>query len=330
MIDIREQVMRGAAIADEGKFDFDRTKFLNGSEAGGCIRKQWYDKHGAEQAEQDWGYARRGSHGEKYLVENLIQSNVPIALTGKEQWSIQDKKRRISVTPDGLIQYDDEWIPVEFKTIDPRTNRNYLPKEQHVTQLQIAMEMIDEQMDRLPGVKMDHGLLVYMDASNFNDITQHVVTRDKSILDRMAKRAKKVLDTVDVAVLDREGKRNGGKECQTMCAFKGVCGVTAEDASSRKRANRGSNMDGAAVRYMELKDQEAAISVEKATLSEDIKNELHTRKVNRGVVGNIEVSLSVAKGRASLDRKRVAAAGIDLSPFETVGASSERLTLKRV
>ena len=89
-------------------------------------------------------------------------------------------------------------------------------------------------------------------------------------------------------------------------------------------------MDGAATRYMEIKDTEDALKTEKANLAEIIKNELHSRSVNKGIVGDIEVSLSVSKGRASLDRKAVAAAGIDLSPFEKVGAPSERLTLKRV
>ena len=115
-----------------------------------------------------------------------------------------------------------------------------------------------------------------------------------------------------------------------MCPFKSACGVSSEDASSRKRANRGSNMDKAAVRYMDIKDSIDTLKVEQDGLKEDIKNELHARKVNKGVVGNIEVSLAIAKGRASLDKKAVKAAGIDLSPFETVGPSSERLTLKRI
>ena len=179
-------------------------------------------------------------------------------------------------------------------------------------------------------MKLSRGLLIYIDASNYDDITQHVIPYDEGILDRMAKRAKKILNTKDVASLDREGQRSGGKECRTMCSFRATCGVTSETASSRKRANRGSNMDTAAIRYMEIKDKLDAMKAEQANLKEDIKNELPARKVTKAIVGNIEVSLSISKGRASLDRKAVKAAGIDLSPFETVGLSSERLTLKRV
>ena len=330
---IKTQVMRGAEISELDKFtSYDRNKFLNASEAGTCIRKQWYSKHTPEVGEpQSWGYARRGTHMEKYVIEMLKLANVPLLLGGMRitPLTIQDKKRRISATPDDCITYEDEWIPLEIKSIDPRTNRDNLPRAAHVTQLQIGMALLNE-YKKPTGVQLSRGLLIYIDASNYDDITQHIIPYDEGILDRMAKRAKKILNTKDVASLDREGQRSGGKECRTMCSFRATCGVTAETASSRKRANRGSNMDTAAIRYMEIKDKLDAMKAEQDNLKEDIKNELHARKVNKGIVGNIEVSLSISKGRASLDRKAVKAAGIDLSPFETVGLSSERLTLKRV
>lgn len=327
MINIQEQVIRGAELREEGKFNFDRKAYLNASEAAYCIRKQWYSKHQPDaEEEQQWGWARRGIHGEKYLVDALRAVNVPIINAWPEQWSMQDDDLRISCTPDGYIAYDDEWLGIEFKTIDPRTNRNYLPKAPHVTQLQICMAMIDKQIDN-PGI--NKGILVYMDASNYDDIIQYEIEADHSILKKMERRANKVLNAKDPSTLDREGKRDGGKECSTMCGFKDICGVTSEATPGKKRANRGSNFDATALRFMELKDQEDAIKAEKSRLSEDIKNELHARQVNKAVVGNIDVSLSVSKGRASLDKKAVAAAGIDLSPFETVGAPVESLTLKR-
>jgi len=328
MVNIKEQVIRGSGILEEGKFSFDRSKYLNGSEAMTCIRKQWYKKfQPEEEAEQDWGYARRGIHGEKFLVESLVAANVPLTMAGKEQVSWQDEKRRISSTPDGVIQYDDEWVVPEFKTVSPYTNKSKLPRVPHVAQLQIAMEMIDLNIDRPDGVGL-RGLLVYMDCSNFFDITEVSVKRDKTILDKMAKRASQIFRTKDVGNLDREGKRAGGAECRTMCSFTEVCGVDVEVASTR-RATRGSTFDGSALRYMELKDAEEVIKIEKATLQEEIKNGLKQRSTTKAVVGNIEVWLSITKGRASLDKAAVKRAGIDLSPFEKIGAPSERLTVKR-
>ena len=71
MIDIKNQVVRGAELLDAGKFDDDiRNNHMNASEADGCIRKQWYSKHDTPKEEEMWGYARRGQHGEKYLELN--------------------------------------------------------------------------------------------------------------------------------------------------------------------------------------------------------------------------------------------------------------------
>jgi len=328
-MNFKEQIIRGSSILEEGKFDdTERKKWLNGSEAMTCIRKQWYAKNDAPQADQDWGFARRGSHGEKFIVESLIAANVPLAYAGADQQTWKDEKRSISSTPDGILQYDDEWIVPEFKTIDPRTNKGKLPKPAHITQLEIAMAMIDQKIDRPDHVKL-RGVLVYMDASNYYDVIQFDVPFNAGILDNMAKRAAKIFRTKDVANLDREGKRDGGNECKTMCPYTKVCGVTMEADADRGKANKGSQLDGSAAQYMALSDTEATIKSQKATLREDILKELHKRNAKTLIVGGLAVSVSVAKGRASLNRKAVAAAGIDLSPFETIGQPSERLTVKR-
>ena len=68
-------IARGADIVD-GRRAFDpaiRSKYMNASEAGTCIRQQWYRKNAPELAEgeEKWGYARRGRKAEEYLVEVL-------------------------------------------------------------------------------------------------------------------------------------------------------------------------------------------------------------------------------------------------------------------
>ena len=67
---MKNLIMQGrSAIEARHDWGFDRTEFLNSSEAGDCIRKIWYGKHTPEAAEeQDWGFARRGSHGEGYVT----------------------------------------------------------------------------------------------------------------------------------------------------------------------------------------------------------------------------------------------------------------------
>ena len=171
--------------------------------------------------------------------------------------------------------------------------------------------------------RLKRGRILYIDASNYNDIIEFEVQADDTILDRYAAKAAKVFRTKSVDGLDREGKRLG--TC-TYCAFKTACGVDVAQPSSRKTP---SSVSKAAKRYMEVRDSEEAIKLEKAALSEELKALLGSMNMNSTVVDGVEVKMTTVKGRESLDKKAVAKAGIDLSPFTTVGAPSVRLNVKR-
>jgi CRISPR/Cas system-associated exonuclease Cas4 (RecB family) len=319
---MKNLIMQGrSAIEARHDWGFDRTEFLNSSEAGDCIRKIWYSKHTPEAAaEQDWGYARRGSHGESYVTDSLAANNsVALDMIGDNQRSLQDKKRRLSATPDGVIKIGDgDWEGLEIKTIDPRTNLRNLPKTNHLIQFKIAMALVNQETD----YTVTQGRLLYMDASNFNAIQEFKIGVNNGILDSYAKKAKRVFTAPSADGLDREGKRDGG--CK-FCSFTEVCGVSA---APRKRVTGGAS--GSAVRYVTIKDEIDTLKAEQDSLKEDLKGELALRGTDKLIAGDIEVSISQAKGRASLNRKAVAAAGIDLSPYETVGAPSERLTVQRI
>lgn len=332
-MNFQESIINGGEALFARDFGFDRSKYLNASEALNCIRKQWY-RHHTPEAEidepKDRGYARRGAHGEKFVVDALRAANEPLEMAGKDQWSMQDEKRKVSSTPDGYLAYPTEWCGLEIKTIDPRTNRANLPRPAHVGQLQIAMALIDQNIDRPDGVTLERGYLLYMDASNYYDVVDFEVAFDHTILDRMAKRASKVLRSKSDANLDREGKTQGGKECKT-CGFREICGVDVKAlGKGRKRANRGSAFDDAATRYMEIKDEKERLDNEMEGLKEDMKLGLRRRSTVEAKVGNISVTLQTVAGRTTLDKKAVKAAGIDLTPFEKRGADSERLTVKRI
>jgi len=322
---LRDAVLRGADIHESRKeWGFNRTTYLNSSEADSCIRSIWYSKHRPEEAaEQDWGYARRGHAVERYIIDSLsILNDVSLDLVGAGQVSLQDEERRLSATPDGVIRFGDgDWLGLEVKSIDPRTNTGRLPKPAHITQIRIAMALLNQQRD----YNLKHGYLLYVDASNFNRMFEFVIDVDDRILDVYAKKAKRVFSAVTDTVLDREGKRTG--ECK-YCAFSAICGVAAGESKTPRPQARPAGFDATVLRYAELQDTEAAIKAEKDSLKEDMKSVLQT--AGHMIVGNIEVSMSLAKGRASLDRKAVAAAGIDLTPFEKIGAPVERLSVKRV
>ena len=323
---IKDLILHGAqALDDTEGFGIDRSKYLNASTADSCIRKQWFERN-LPPVDQDWGFARRGKQGELYLVDCLSASGAQMVYAGDDQVSIVSDEHRISATPDGYLQTEGGWLAIEFKTIDPRTNRNYLPRTDHVTQLQIGMELAHLQDADFP--KPVSGKVIYMDASNYNDILEFDVPRDRDILDRLAPRAKKMLNAKSADRLDREGKRSG--ECKKYggCPFAEQCGIEIEGEATVSRGNRGSGLDGAVQAYVLAKGDEAEAKARKDAAAEDIKTELKARNAKELIVGNHKVSMTSVAGRRSYDWKEMEKAGIDLSPFMSTGKPSERLTVE--
>jgi len=321
--DLKSAILRGADVIDARKtWSVDRSKYLNASEALSCIRKQWFAKHEPSTAAEDWGFARRGTHGEKYVVEMLRASGIELMFAGEDQESVADEDTRISATPDGvLFNASSAHIVLEIKTIDPRTNRANLPRAGHVAQIQIGMELLR----KVRGLDIESGLIVYMDASNFNQLDVYVVERNPEILTPMSVRALQVLRTRNVDRLDREGRSSG--ECKT-CHYAARCGIDLTETKASTRSNRGSQLDAIVQRYVEIKEAQDQLSDEKDKIAEEIKEELRKRNTASTIVGDIEIELASVAGRSSLDQKAMEKAGIDLTPFKKIGLPSERLTVK--
>ena len=321
--DLKSAILRGADVIDARKtWSVDRSKYLNASEALSCIRKQWFAKHEPSTAAEDWGFARRGTHGEKYVVEMLRASGLELAYAGEDQESVADDELRISATPDGVLwNASGAHIALEIKTIDPRTNRSNLPRAGHVAQIQLGMELVR----KVRGLDIESGLIVYMDASNFNQLDVYPVARNPEILTSMSVRAGQVLRTRNVDRLDREGRSSG--ECKT-CPYAARCGVDLTETKAFTRSNRGSQLDAIVQRYVEIKETQDELSEEKDKIAEEIKEELRKRNTASTIVGDIEIELASVAGRSSLDQKAMEKAGIDLTPFKKIGLPSERLTVK--
>ena len=323
---IKDIILGGAqALDDVEGFSIDRSKYMNASTADSCIRKQWFERN-LPPVEQDWGFARRGKQGELYLVDCLRAAGAELMYCGDEQVSIVSEEYKISATPDGYMKVDGEWVAMEFKTIDPRTNRNYLPKGEHVTQLRIGMALAHQQPGDWP--KPARGVIVYMDASNYNDIIEFDVELDLDLLPHLSTRAAKMLRSKSVDKLDREGKRTG--ECKKYggCPFKEQCGVEIEGEAKVTRGNAGSKLDAAVQAYTLAQADEADAKARLADAGETIKSELKARNAPELIVGNHRVSMTPVAGRRSYDWKKMEKAGIDLSPFMTTGKPSERLTVE--
>lgn len=330
---IREAILRGADAYDARRaFDeTERAEVMNASEALTCIRKQWYSKNGAEEDKpQDWGYARRGSHGERYIVERLRLANVPTLFTGDEQVRIVDEDLQMACTPDGLVQIDGDWYAAEFKTIDPRTNLSNLPREEHVRQVQIAAAMFEKHKDEFPeldGCSIKGCVLVYMDASNYNAIHEFMVPLKPKVLNQLKGRASRLLKTKDAARLPREGKEAGGRECQQRCSFNRVCGVDGAGTSTAQGRAGGADMAKQVDEYMLGRSIEQDGKARKEAAAELIKTQLKKIGVSRVEVDGVTVSLSSRAGSVAYAKVvKDHCPGVDLEPYR--GASSETLTVK--
>ena len=278
------------------------------------------------------GYAKRGKIIEAYIVEALRTANVPLDHAGDDQVELVMNSNLIACTPDGLILTKPDLgdgkrqgIALEIKTIDPRTNRAYLPKAKHSVQVRLAGRAFEEQ-----GIEIVDCWVLYVDASNLDDmIVYSCGTMDDMELARWEARAKKVLGTRQVGVLDREGLKTG--DCK-FCPHLEKCGVDLADVETRAKgkANRGSKIDAVASRLIQIKDEKKAIEAQEKDLKTVVIADLTKRKKDQVVVGDVELTLTKVPGRKTYDTKQAISDGLNLTPYEKVGKPSVRLDVKRV
>lgn len=322
---VKDAILKGAQVLDDAEgFSIDRSQFMNASTATSCIRKQWYERNSEVQPSQDWGYARRGKQGELYLVDCLVAAGAVVQHVGEDQVSIVSHEHRISATPDGYMTLENGVeIGLEFKTIDPRTNRSRLPKPEHVTQLQIGMEIAH--LQDAPWPRPVYGMLIYMDASNYNDILEFRIERDKGILDTLARRADTMLDAKSDSKLDREGKRTGECKAYGGCPWAATCGVAG--AADEVGPMSSSMLEVAVRAYAMAKADEEEAADRKAMAAETIKQGMAAAGMRQMQVGNHVLKLDTVAGRTTVDWKAAEKAGISLDAFKKIGQASERLTV---
>ena len=326
-------IVQGSNTRDAQRFDpTGRHLNLNASEAGDCIRQQWYKKRPVDKHTPGGGYAMRGHIVERWVVESMKTANLPLSGAGHEQETLYDKERRIAATPDGHLAYDEGGpvIPLEIKSVDPRTNKTKnLPRAGHVTQFRISMELLHTHLQRKFKTKkklFDHGLLLYVDASNVHDIQVEKIERDPKILTKYEKRAAKVLNARTDKNLDREGKTNG--QCKD-CDFQEQCGVLdAAISKGPKRANRNSVLHKAVVAYNDAKALIDSAQANQDEAKELIKQELVSRDTDEVSIAGSKVKLATVEGRTTTDLKAMKADGIDVDAYQKTGKPSERLTIK--
>lgn len=304
-----------------------RKAYINASEAGSCVRYQYFLKREEVQTKTN-GFMKRGHVGEEYIIKCLKQAGAKLKYVGVNQRTITDEDNRISGTPDGYIFLNDEWVSLEIKTFDPRTNRLKLPNKKHIHQLQICMELAHRQpvRARKQYPKPSYGILLYMDASDFDIIDIFLVNRDRAVYEDCIKRTAGVLDS-SIGHLEREGRLTGECHENGGCSYSELCGITKVNTTPENKIES-HELEEILIAYDKAKEQSDSIARELAIYKEFIIQSLEQRDVNKLKTVSHDISLTYKNGGTTYDTKSMLADGLDIDRYKKTGKSCVMLSVK--
>lgn len=330
----------------------DRCQSCGASECFGCIRKGWFAKHNAEQDpnyQNKWGALQRGDLIENHFVEPAARFFLDSLHDARLIWGGQSQRTiidgRLSATPDGLvIGVDDDALAhygvaslgntgcfnFEVKSIDPRVNLKE-EKSVHRGQVQIQMGLTRLKTKYQP----NFAIIIYVDASFFDDIDIFVVPFDQHVFDIAVERANLMFDTKDPAELMTEGKIDNVCE---YCPYTEICAKTDRLRTPTKgEASRKNETPLVLLEEFEVlaRTERAAHNAKKISeadhveASERLKHWLRETGVKKAQApdGSIKASISWIKGRSSPDIEAMRADGVDVDKYLRTGEGHARLTI---
>lgn len=344
----------------------DRSKSMGASEAFGCLRQVWYKKNNAATDpgyEESWGALQRGDMIENHFVEpglkwimEQLTDDAELIWGGDKQRTLISPDAPLSATPDGLVIYADDdalaeygvaslggskkdvehpsnCFNVEIKSIDPRVN---LKEEKGIHRGQTIVQM--GLTRQLSSWRPNYAVIIYVDASFFDDIEVFIVPYDHKVFEVAMQRARAVYEIEDVGDIMPEGKMDG--TC-TYCKYKVACART-----SQKNMPKGGEANSKVTPPVILEEfdrlvaeersKSAArkvIEVEYKSASERLKQWLNNTgvRVAKSSDGKTKVSMSWIKGRKTLDvsavREALAEFGIQIEDFMKEGEGHSRLAI---
>lgn len=331
----------------------DRSSTMGASEAFGCIRKAFFDKFGEElgyepdpKYVESWGAMKRGDLIEDHwvvpVVEEQLVNQIPSAklfLAGANDQMTYVSGYN-SATPDGLItdlprdalsnygvpDIKTNCILMEIKSIDPRVNLSEA-KDIHEGQVQIQMGLMREMTTHRPFF----AVVIYVDASFFDNLKVFVVEFDEGTFRAARHRAAALFKAEDPSELAAEGKIDDScKYCKwtEMCAE-----VSKESIPTSEDQNVFDEEDLFQLRSLAEDEQKISKSIkelekEKDQLRAQIKQVLVEKDSKRAKGEGFNILYTWQKGRKTLNKARLEKeTGIELSAFEDEGAGFEKLTI---
>ncbi len=326
----------------------DRSNTTGASEIGQCIRKTWFTKNDAPRDEgyvDRYGARLRGNLIEDHHVIPGLRASLPpgvvLHMAGDEQRTVVDGY--ISATPDGVLSGlprdclahlgindigPSRCLAIEIKSIDPRADLRGVARQHHIFQVQVQMGLLRAHTKFKP----DFALIVYLDASFLDEVTEFPIAFDPAVYAAGQARSHDIMSTDDPLDLSPEGKISGGAECRycpwaSHCANVIVAGIP-KDNGVRLGDNALAELKALRDDERALNDRCDALDEEHAALKFQIKEALRAHHVRRAQGDGWEISWSQTKGRETVDIKAAEASGLDLSPWRKVGEPGDRLVVK--
>lgn len=334
--------------ANQKQWAHDRSSTVGASEVFICLRKAFFEKRGKElgyKPDQDykesWGATRRGDLMENHhvvpAVSNHLPANATLLMAGEDQTTLV--KGRASATPDGLIvglerdalkQYGipDNYtgqVMLEIKSIDPRATLEE-EKGNHHGQTQMQMGLIRDLTDYKP----HFAVILYVNASFYDDIKVFVVEFDENIYKNGLARAEVPWETNDPTEIRPEGKFTG--DCD-YCKWRHACGNVVKESIPEKLKKAAEDPEAVSAmlepitEYFEAKvDYDAAKQRfdEAKELVKETMMETGKQKI-RG--DGWQASWTFIDGRETIDRDALIKDGVDIKKYLTKGVGYDKLTV---
>ncbi len=341
-MNLKRKLAEGFEVLDtRGGFDPEtRARYMNASEADRCLREQWFEKNRHHDGTpKKLGFARRGHAVEDQIVKSLVAAGVPIRYAGEDQRNIRSDKYRIAATPDGELVEDGLITFTEFKSIDPRVNVSNLPKQEHITQVRIGMDLRQQELREGNSVETVVGAwIIYVNCSNFDEVYTFFVDYRSGVVENYSRRAERLFTAKHPDDLPAEGIAKGGKSggCK-YCRFHHMCsGFQGElqrpdpNAGDLQRLPGERGLLDLLDEISSLKPVEASLKAKTKELKEGM-SELQLAALT-SEDGSHKAFLSKRSGAKRLDKEALAAAlvdtDIDLDSFYNEGPATLSLTIK--
>ena len=335
--------------ANQKVWDHDRKSTLGASEAFACLRKAWFDKKGEEngyQPDEDfvqgWGAAERGNTMEEHWVVPVLESYNPEGTQfhfGSGEDQVTYVYGQNSATPDGLYtgcskdalsrygveDIESDCFLVEIKSIDPRSKLDE-EKAVHHGQVQQQLGIIRAMTEHKPM----YGVILYINASFYDEITVFVVRFDEDYWRSARIRAKQLNAAKDAKDIYAEGIIMDACE---YCKWKNACAKVNKAAvptKEKKEVFTEQQLNELAELAREERQIDAnmkALKERKDDLRADMKEMLSRAQTKKAGDERFKISWAWQDGRETVDTKAMEADGIDLAPYKKKGNGFEKMSI---